>query len=569
MKTLLIPFVLLFLVSGIHAQNNFEINFGSVNGDVGNTIHQTLDGKYILAGTSYITGWVDAEVYLALIDTDGTVLWTKSYGGGLDDAPAALRQTSDSGFVIAGRTSSFGAGMSDVYLLRTDAGGDTLWTRTYGGSDFDLGKDVQLTYDGGFIVAGQESSTNGGIANMYLIKTDASGDTLWTRSYPAGAWTGAMGVVQTPDSGYMVFGDFENNVTGTGDYDLICLKLNSQGDSLWSTTYPDSVYHDYAQAIRQTADGGFVLASQRENQYIPSEPGSSRIIRIDAGGDTLWTRVFGVNYTYNIGGIYQTSDSGFAIVGYTFDTVLFSNILFITKINSAGDSLWTVDYTGLFSASGYSIDGTADGGFIVSGYTSDSTFSPGDIYVLKTGANGALFSCQPFIILQPQDSTIHENTDAAFYVAGSQALSYQWQSGIAGVFTNISDGGVFSGTNTATLRVTTAPLSMDGLSFRCILTDSSNCSDTSFIAVLHVTSTTGLDQAERAGQRLYPNPSSTTVTITGEVPRAITLSDALGRILTRQEGRRYFDISRFPAGVYFVTFFYENEKAIVNRLVKD
>ncbi|MFQ5868905.1 MAG: hypothetical protein ACE5JC_03275, partial [Candidatus Zixiibacteriota bacterium] len=113
----------------------------------------------------------------------GDTLWTRAYGGSGYDRGYSVQQTSDGGYIIAGYTESFGAGDYDVYLLKTDSSGDTLWTRTYGGSDWDRGYCIQQTSDGGYIITGESWSFGAGYSDVYLLKTDSSGDTLWTRTY--------------------------------------------------------------------------------------------------------------------------------------------------------------------------------------------------------------------------------------------------------------------------------------------------------------------------------------------------------------------------------------------------
>jgi len=112
----------------------------------------------------------------------GDTLWTRTYGGSSSDIGWSVQQTSDGGYIIAGYTESFGAGGYDVYLVKTNSSGNTLWTRTYGGTEGDYGYSVQQTSDGGYIIAGRTSSFGAGSYDVYLVRTDSYGDTLWTRS---------------------------------------------------------------------------------------------------------------------------------------------------------------------------------------------------------------------------------------------------------------------------------------------------------------------------------------------------------------------------------------------------
>jgi hypothetical protein len=566
----LIPFsiILLLLISNSYSQNTFEISYGTPDYDIGASVQQTFDGKYIVAGTTYSDSTGNGDIYLALIDSIGNVIWTKFYGDSLDESGNCVIQASDSGFVIAGSTNSFGHGESDAYLVKTNQNGDTLWTKTYGGADFDYGYFVQNTFDGGFIVVGQESSTDtGGIAHISMIKTDSIGDTLWTRSYPMAAWTGATGIVQTPDSGYMVFGDFENNVTGNGEYDLVWMRTNSLGNLLSTKTFEDTMSHDYAISIRQNLDGGFILASQKEDVFTANT--TTTIIRLDSNGDTIWVKSLGLSSNYSVGDIVQTTDSGFVSVGSTYDTATFISNLCLVKMNAAGDSLWGVKLDGLFSAGGNSIQTTSDGGFIACGVTADSTLGSPDVYVVKTDGNGAFVICQPLILSEPADTACLEGTDALFNTGTSPlTLTIQWQMDSAGVFVNLSDGGIYSGTNTETLMIDSVHLLMDGFQFRCIVTLDSICSDTSRIATLGVTDLGGISSVALEKNILYPNPAKKEIAVKGIVPESIIIYDVYGKIVARYTSVAELNISFLANGLYYAKLIYRNKEA-VQKFIKN
>jgi hypothetical protein len=130
--------------------------------------------------------------------------WERNYGGAGEDYGLSVQQTSDTGYIVAGWTASFG-NSNQVYLIKTNASGDTLWTRTYGGTGGDGGYSVRQTSDGGYIVAGATNPFGNG-DQVYLVKTNASGDTLWTRTYGGTGGDGGYSVRQTSDGGYIVAG---------------------------------------------------------------------------------------------------------------------------------------------------------------------------------------------------------------------------------------------------------------------------------------------------------------------------------------------------------------------------
>jgi hypothetical protein len=140
----------------------------------------------------------------AMAQPNPDTLWTRTYGGSNHDYARSVQQTPDGGYIVAGYTASFGAGGSDFYLVKINSQGDTLWTRTYGGSNGEEARSVQQTADGGYIVAGFTYSFGAGLSDFYLVKTNSLGDTLWTRTYGGSRSELAYCVQQTADGGYIV-----------------------------------------------------------------------------------------------------------------------------------------------------------------------------------------------------------------------------------------------------------------------------------------------------------------------------------------------------------------------------
>lgn len=173
---------------------------------VGAFVAQTSDGGYI------VTGYAGApnnpwDLYLIKTDSLGSTSWTKTYGGtsgNRHDRGNSVSQTCDGGYIIAGETGSYGAGSSDVWLIKVNSQGDTLWTKTYGGNAEDVGRSVGQTDDEGYIIGGWTKSYGAGSDDFYLIKTDSLGDTLWTRTYGGTSADRGYSVSQTLDGGYIV-----------------------------------------------------------------------------------------------------------------------------------------------------------------------------------------------------------------------------------------------------------------------------------------------------------------------------------------------------------------------------
>ena len=221
--------------------------------DLGASVQETSDGNYIIAG-AVEAGYHD--MYVAKIDFKGAPIWTRAYGGSSYDGGQSVQQTEDGGYIIAGYTSSFGAGMADMYLIKTDPSGDSTWTRTYGGIVGDYGESVRQTSDSGFIIAGYTWSFGAGDTDVYVIKTDFLGGVVWTKTYGSASRDKGHEIQETTDGGYAIVG-----ITvppGSITYDAWLIKTDSSGDTVWTGMY-GGAQQDIGRSVWQTSDGGYII----------------------------------------------------------------------------------------------------------------------------------------------------------------------------------------------------------------------------------------------------------------------------------------------------------------------
>jgi hypothetical protein len=267
-------------LSAASAQTSWWRTYGGTDSDVGFSVQQTSDGGYIIVGYTRSFG-LGHDVYLIKTNASGDTLWTRTYGGTNTDEGHSVQQTSDGGYIIVGRTGSFGAGGWDVYLIKTDGSGGTLWTRTYGGTNHDEGNSVRQTSDSGYVIAGITKSFGVGSYDVYLIKTNASGDTLWTRTFGGADDDDGGSVQQTSDGGYIIAGRTAGSF-GSVSYDVYLIKTNALGETLWTRTYggPNS---DWSYSVQQTSDGGYIIAGATFSYG--AGPYDVYLIKTDANGN--------------------------------------------------------------------------------------------------------------------------------------------------------------------------------------------------------------------------------------------------------------------------------------------
>ena len=354
--------------------------FGGGIYEFGRCVQQTTDGGYIVVGDTDSFGSGNFDVWLIKTSNLGDTLWTKTFGGVGEDRGFSVDQTTDGGYIIAGYTSSYGAGGLDIWLIRTDNEGDTLWTKTFGGSFWDWATSVQQTTDGGYILTGMIQPSFGAGWNVWLIKTDSSGDSEWERIFGADDYDNGMSVQQTVDGGYIVLADTYSYGAGSSDFWLI--KTNNLGDTLWTNTFGGTGC-ERSHSVQQTADGGYIMAG--DTRSYGSGDYDVWLVKTDSDGGGVWTRTFG-GVEEDCGcSVRQTVDEGYIIAGYTESFGAGNFDVWLLRTDDSGDTEWSKTIGGENLDRGRSVDLTADGGFIVAGSTYDYFAGEYNIYLIKLG----------------------------------------------------------------------------------------------------------------------------------------------------------------------------------------
>jgi len=360
------------------SQQRWERNYGGSGVEYSWCVQQTSDGGYIVAGGSTSFSY-QSRVYLVKTNASGDTLWTRNYGGVDGEGAYSVQQTSDGGYIVAGVTYSFGDS-GQVYLIKTNASGDTLWTKNYGGPGYDYSYSVRQSSDGGYIVTG-ETWSFGDSSQVYLIKTNASGDTLWSKTYGGSGHEYGYTALQTPDGGYIVSGR-TTSFGNEGQFYLI--KINASGDTLWTRAY-GGAGDEWGTALQQTSDGGYVVSGST-NLYPGNHFYQVYMLKTNANGDSLWSKDYGGAEHEECLSVQQTLDGGYILAG---ETSSYGNgqQAYLIKTDASGDTLWTRIYGGAGNDVASSVQQTMDGGYIVAGQTY-SFGNSGQVYLIKTDSLG-------------------------------------------------------------------------------------------------------------------------------------------------------------------------------------
>lgn len=433
---------LLVAFSALNAQTVPSIQWqkalGGSSGDKANSIQQTYDGGYIMAGGSTSTnGDVtgnhgDTDYWIAKLDALGTIEWQKSLGGTTDDIANSVQQTSDGGYIIAGETYSNDGDVTgyhlngDCWIVKLDASGNLQWQKTLGGTEYDVANSVKQTSDGGYIVAGETSSSDGdvignhGNADAWIVKLDASGNIQWQKSLGGSSYDRANAIQQTSDEGYIIAGtaasDDGDVTVNHGIEDFWIVKLDASGILQWQKSLTGNLA-DSAESIQQTSDGGYIVAggSNSINSEFPVTFGISNycVAKLDANGSTVWQKYFGGSnndYAYST---QQTSDGGYIVAGAAVSTNgdvtgnHGSSEYWIIKLDASGSEQWQKALGGSSFEEAYAIQQTADGGYILAGSAASAdgditgNHGNGDAWIVKL-SSGQLSTAEHNLINKPE-----------------------------------------------------------------------------------------------------------------------------------------------------------------------
>jgi hypothetical protein len=362
---------------------NWSKTYGGIDDDAAFAVAQTKDGGYAIAGARDLGYAGSFDFWLLKTDAYGNEQWNRTFGGGLAEHAYSVVQASDGGYALAGITYSFGAGTRDIWLVKTDAYGNMEWNETYGGSWYDTARSMIQTNDSGYAIVGSHGTFNGDYSDFYLVKTDANGNMLWNRTFGGKNTDWGRSVVQTSDGGYAIAGYTDS--FGEGGHDFWLVKADALGNAQWNKTYGEA-WFDEAHSVVQMSDGGYMLAGCTQSSDATSY--NLCLVKTDSFGNMQWNNTYGETGNDTEVSIVQTDDGGFAMLG---DTMFHSTGDFdflLVKIDSLGNAQWTRTYGGSETESAWALVQTGDGGYALAGYTYSFGAGRSDAWLVKTDESG-------------------------------------------------------------------------------------------------------------------------------------------------------------------------------------
>jgi len=307
-------------------------HYGGTGTDSAHSIQQTSDGGYIVAGetNSYTYGNNDIAIYK--LNSSGNKVWFKHYGGANADSAYSIQQTSDGGYILAGTTNSYTYGEFDIAIYKLDSSGNKVWFKHYGGAEHEYCYSIQQTSDGGYITAGTTDSYTYGDKDFAIYRLNSSGNKVWFKHYGGALAEVGRSIQQTSDGGYIVVGDTYSYTYGENDFAIY--RLNSRGNKIWFKHY-GGTDNDFGRSIQQTSDGGFITAGHTATYTHGGV--DIGIYKLNSSGNKTWFKHYGGSEDDHGRFIQQTSDGGYVVAGYTQSYTYGNDDIAIYKLDSNGN----------------------------------------------------------------------------------------------------------------------------------------------------------------------------------------------------------------------------------------
>jgi hypothetical protein len=410
-KRLLILFLLLLLHISDKAQIlTFQKTFGGTGLDYAYDMMKTSDGGYVLGGINMSPPNIYGSSYIVKTDANGDTLWTIVFGDTCGQYINDIYQNTDGGFITGG--GKFACSISGFgEIARLDANGNVIWAK-YFSSYTDPYPVIQDNADN-FVIGGYVNGIGAGGDDAPIMKLNGNGDTIWSRNYGGTANDWFYHILQTPDNGYLAAG--YTTSFGQGGRDIYLVKVDYNGNLLWSKTYGTAVdERAFGHCVQITSDGGFIITGGGNN-------GGQGIflLKTDASGNMLWARSYDGLWGH---AIKETPDHGFLICG-SVQANTYKDIVLI-KTDAAGTVLWSKTYGGSNeSESGWILDFANDGGYVLGGWTSSFTGSE-DMYFIKTDSSGNSGCNEANVTVTSNNYPLIETNPATIVTIGANTISY-------------------------------------------------------------------------------------------------------------------------------------------------
>ena len=382
MKKQLFVILLVSLTTALFAQTPPDTlwtkTYGGSEDEIARCMQVTNDEGYIVTGN--IGEYNNSDILLFKTDQNGNIIWEHTFDNQFQDRANSVIQTLDGGFIVAGSTFLDSPNFYDAWLIKTDQDGYVIWDSTYGGEDSDHAMSVIQLDDGKFVIVGSSSSYGSGYFDAWLFKIDQEGNLEWENTFSGEANDNGMFLQLTPDGGFIIAGGRE--FYGS-DIDVLLIKTDQNGILMWDNVFDISDF-DLATSILQTEDEGYIIAGLSETDTTSNA--DALLIKVDEDGDLEWFNTYGGSEDEMAFSVIQTDDGDYFVAGFTESFGAGNRDVWLFKTDENGNLIWDITLGGSEEDLAYSIQQTNDDGFIIAGYTESYGAGNNDAYLIRFGS---------------------------------------------------------------------------------------------------------------------------------------------------------------------------------------
>ncbi|MBP9082406.1 MAG: T9SS type A sorting domain-containing protein [Bacteroidia bacterium] len=401
MKYKLIMLILPVFCSQISAQITFEKVIDTLGSTTATCIRETLDGGYVFCGNSNFNG---NDLQVIKLDSMANIQWAKVYTGPAIEFATEIEQLADSTYIVNG---TYNAGNNcKSWLIALNTSGDSLWSQLFsagpGSTNVDYNNSMAVINNSLVGLTGFYSPVPLTHTKGYFFSIIGNGIQLSSRIYDFSLFgTEPRAIATTSNSEYLITGGVGTSPSST---DMFLMRTTTFGDTLWYKTFNFS-YQESGIDVIETSDNGILISGFIIN---PATSNSNIcLIKTDAIGDTQWTKVFDHNNEQLVYSIQETQNGDFILTGKITGGIPVDGNVFLMKINSSGDSLWTKQFGGTSDDMGYSVQALSDGGYILSGYS--GSFGTVGAYIIKTDSSGNIYTGHSELTQQNSQFSVFPN----------------------------------------------------------------------------------------------------------------------------------------------------------------
>ena len=379
---------------------SFHRVIGGKSYDAAKKVIKLSDGGYLVAGRSASYGMGDTDMLLVKLNAQGETVWQKTFGEDETDEANDLIETKDGNYLVVGHSDSYGYSpdITDMWAIKIDKEGEEIWNQTYGGEDNIDGANAVLETDDGFILVGTSMpTTDDAASDMFVVRIDKEGEKMWEKKYGESGHEQGVDIITNGD-GFTIIGNTEGvgyeEGFSKGRWDMMTIHISGDGTMEWKNCYGGK-NNEMGNTIIATSDGGYLLGGYTYSFAVASL--DAWIVKIDKMGKQIWAKNFGGLSTDEAFGLVETSDGNIVMCGYTdvfeanedYENISKEKLnIFLVKMNSSGDKVWERSIGGEHNQKAFDVIEATDGGLLVVGTTDAKVVSGVDMLVMKFDAAG-------------------------------------------------------------------------------------------------------------------------------------------------------------------------------------